>query len=168
MTRHIRGNYIIKLANRYGWKTGAELGVWYGETFFRLLDALPDLVLIGVDDWRDFGEASHHAHQLVNKTEVYGRLRNYGARAQIYEMPTTEAAGYFSDSTFDFVFVDADHSLEAVKADIKAWMPKLRSGGYFLGHDWDWASVRAAVHATLKGYETGKADNDWIWEWKKP
>ena len=37
---------------------------------------------------------------------------------------------------FDLVFLDGDHSLEGVAADIEAWWPKVKPGGWLGGHDW--------------------------------
>jgi len=47
-----------------------------------------------------------------------------------------EAARIFQPDFFDFVYIDADHTYESVKADIKAWWPKVRSGSVFAGHDY--------------------------------
>jgi hypothetical protein len=49
---------------------------------------------------------------------------------------SVEAAMIFQPSFFDFVYIDADHTYESVKADIKAWWPKARSGAVFAGHDY--------------------------------
>lgn len=39
------------------------------------------------------------------------------------------------DLTFDFVFIDADHTYESLLADLKAWWPLIRVGGAIAGHD---------------------------------
>ncbi len=51
----------------------------------------------------------------------------------------------------DFVFIDADHSYEAVKKDIEAWWPLVKDNGILGGHDYDhnnrgWPGVYKAVH----------------------
>jgi predicted O-methyltransferase YrrM len=58
---------------------------------------------------------------------------------------SAESAGRFPDASVDLVFVDADHSYDAVRRDIRAWAPKLRPGGLLSGHDWGWIGVSVAV-----------------------
>lgn len=43
----------------------------------------------------------------------------------------------FANESFDFVFVDADHSEVAVQNDIKYYYPKLKEGGAIAGHDYN-------------------------------
>ena len=51
------------------------------------------------------------------------------------QMASIAAAATFADATLDFVFIDADHSYEAAKADIAAWRSKVKPGGILCGHD---------------------------------
>lgn len=65
------------------------------------------------------------------------------------QLPSLEAVKTFADGNLDFVFVDGDHSYDAVCADIRAWRPKLKPGGVMAGHDHDRADVQRAVRDTL-------------------
>jgi hypothetical protein len=47
-----------------------------------------------------------------------------------------DVANLYRDDSLDFVFIDADHSYEAVSRDIDAWKPKVKRGGILAGHDY--------------------------------
>ena len=49
---------------------------------------------------------------------------------------SVNAAKTFPDHSFDWVFIDANHTYEAVRADLEAWLPKIKKGGYLCGHDY--------------------------------
>ena len=48
---------------------------------------------------------------------------------------TSEEAARILNDTLDFVYIDGDHSYEAVKRDLEMWYPKIRKGGVLCGHD---------------------------------
>ena len=50
-------------------------------------------------------------------------------------MPSLHAVREYPDGCFDLVFIDGDHGYDMVKADLQAWLPKVRPGGYLCGHD---------------------------------
>src|SRR5437763_4066434 len=55
--------------------------------------------------------------------------------------------------TLDFLFLDGDHSEEAVDADLSAWLPKLKAGGVVALHDIGWAEgVRKGYEKHLQGH----------------
>ncbi len=162
-----REEYLAHLANKHGWKIGAEIGVWYGNTFFYLMDNVPGLTLYGVDIWKPGDKFIHHADQKANRDYVVQRAHDCDGRTIILEMPSVEAAKVVTADSLDFVFIDADHSFAAVCEDITAWLPKVKVGGFVLGHDWDWATVREAVKKILPDALPGSADNDYVWEWVK-
>ena len=49
---------------------------------------------------------------------------------------SVNAAKQFKDESLDWVFIDANHSFDAVTEDMDAWFPKLKKGGLFSGHDY--------------------------------
>ena len=74
--------------------------------------------------------------------EILGGVR-------LLPIPSLEAASQFSEGSLDLVFLDASHDEAAVRDDIAAWRPKLRSGGILAGHDHDdeHPGVITATHA---------------------
>lgn len=63
----------------------------------------------------------------------------------IAQLPGQFAADMFEDESIDFMFIDGDHSTEAVLRDIEIWLPKVKKGGILAGDDIGWATVRGAV-----------------------
>lgn len=160
MTRY---TVLENLIRRHGWKRGAELGVYQGETFFHLLDAFPDLSMVGVDRWertpgpkqdRETGFASYAEKPMEDFAEaVKARVVKYGYRAVIHHAETVPTADLYQNGEFDFVFIDASHDTESVRADIRAWRAKVRADGMILGHDINWPSVQRAVAAELGDWD---------------
>jgi len=64
-------------------------------------------------------------------------------------MTSLEAAAECENNSFDFVYIDASHEYEDVKADIKAWLPKVKKGGIIAGDDYNSRQVSRAVHEIL-------------------
>lgn len=53
------------------------------------------------------------------------------------QLPSVEAAQRFADRSIDFLMLDGDHAYEAAKADIRAWLPKLKPMSILCGDDYD-------------------------------
>jgi hypothetical protein len=71
----------------------------------------------------------------------------------------------FGDSSLEWVHLDARHDYESVKADIEAWLPKVKAGGWLTGDDYDeakWPGVVKAVGELLRGAEPW-CDRQWRW-----
>jgi hypothetical protein len=69
-----------------------------------------------------------------------------GNKIQTIKSLSHEAADYFDDGSVSNLFIDAGHSYEAVKADIEAWLPKMKPNGIMAGHDFNaWDGVNKAV-----------------------
>ena len=69
-------------------------------------------------------------------------------------MCNEEAIKYFEDNSIDMVFIDADHTYEAVKYDIERWLPKTTK--LISGHDYNdpgHPGVKQAVDEKFKDVE---------------
>jgi hypothetical protein len=161
-----RWDWIESQVKANGWTSGAELGVLKGQTYLHLLRNCPDLTLIGVDLWHDQpdtpGQEDKIGRDFAGMLEnIKRQSRIYGKRAITIQNWTVVAADQVEDGSLDFVFVDADHSAEAVRADIMAWRPKLKPQGRMLGHDINWECVRDVVKDLYPSY-TIYPDNCWM------
>lgn len=168
-----RARVLERLVKDHGWRRGAELGVLRGETMVYLLRSCADLVMIGVDLWRPRPEQDEKRHRGGRSQRgfdldgFYERLvremRAYNGRGMLMRMSTVEAAPHFQDGSFDFVFIDADHTLEGVRADIEAWWPKVRGNGWMLGHDWNPRDYPGVVEAVTERFGTPMLFDDKVW-----
>lgn len=164
-----------------------EIGVHMGRLSFPLLSFLPSLSYIGVDPYtygnqtsqgsvdKQLRDLGHTGANDVDGLQAARRAaeekyRYFGARAQLWVMPSLEAANQVQDGSVDGVFIDGDHSYAAVVQDVKAWEPKIRPGGFLSGHDFaNHADVAKAVleHASHHARLVHLA-MDWVWFWHIP
>lgn len=127
--------------------TGAEIGIWRGKMSEALLQRHNNLFLIMVDRWAppvkgDSYYTSGSEMALCDQKkydavfdEALRRVAPFKDRLKILKMATVQGADYVENNSLDFCFIDADHSYAGVKADIMAWRPKVKPGGWLCGHD---------------------------------
>jgi hypothetical protein len=158
---------------------GAEIGVFAADLSSRLLAQRPDLTLKMVDPWAvyDNNPDSDDFHSSLSQfqQDCYAEMARVmssfaGHRAEIIRLKSLEAAQLVPDGSLDFVFIDADHSYESCKADIIAWYPKVRDGGFIGGHDYEnhgfsfGKEVKRAVDEMIPSYGlTLELDENYTW-----
>ena len=140
--------FINDLVKHFKWQVGAEIGVRTGRTSFCLLDNNPQLSMYAVD--MDVSQFYNNNIQL-----------KYRERLIALEGISWEMANQIPDKSLDFVFVDAGHGYKSVIRDLDAWMPKLKSTGWLIGHDINFPAVNRAVSEKLKTFNVGP-DNVWF------
>lgn len=128
------------LADR-GFLRMAEIGVAAGDFARRVLCRWAGVYTM-VDAWKHLQDAYVDISNVcdVDHERNFRKARQVAAefapRVQMLRLLSSEAAKCFPDEYFDVVYLDANHSYDAVLADLAAWVPKIREGGVMAGHDY--------------------------------
>lgn len=121
----------------------AEVGAWKGKSAVYLRDRLEDLgksaYLLCVDTF----EGDYHTGRESVFEEFLDNVKD--RRIASCKEDSISASDKYASESFHGVFIDAAHDYESVKADIEAWFPKVKPGGFFGGHDIDSPGVLQAV-----------------------
>ena len=119
---------LAKYFAKLGFKKGAEVGVYKGYYSKVLLDNIPNLELLCVDNWANRRRRNFYS-VAKEELEIY-------PNAVIIHKDSVEAAKEVENESLDFIFIDAAHDYENVKKDIESWTPKVKIGGIISGHDY--------------------------------
>jgi hypothetical protein len=69
----------------------------------------------------------------------------------------------FENNSIDAVYIDGNHSYEAVMEDIKYWSPKVKEGGLLIGDDYlAFEGVKKAVNDSFSHFN--EVGNTWFVE----
>lgn len=143
----------------------AEVGVAHGDFAKHILGCREDLQLYCIDMWED-------NYLLTQGKQGYditkSNLSSFSEeRYKLVKGVSPQISENFEDSFFDVIYIDADHLYEPVLADIKAWYPKVKSGGILFGHDYEstWEGVIKAVNEFCEqnGYFVGVIESSGNW-----
>lgn len=141
-------NKVLTDHNMFINNLGCEVGVRHGVFSEYLLKKNHNLSMFLVDPYTSY-EDVHHTYtaeeQLEIKDSAMFRLEPYGKRAHWLYLTSVVASQHIANSSLDFVFIDANHDYQDVKADLAAWWPKVRKNGLFCGHDFNMDGVNKAV-----------------------
>lgn len=148
--------------------TFVEVGSWMGRSTCYIGEQIKksskNIKFYAVDTWEGSEEPQHKEtiQKLQNENltllDVFkDNIKSCGVDDYVIPLQTTslEAASQFEDNSLDFVHIDASHDYKNVLADIRAWYPKVKPGGFITGDDYVycWGGVIQAV----KEYFTGKS-----------
>lgn len=142
---------LLKLINA---ETICEIGVRDGVHLKHLMVPCVKQAF-AVDIWKDTGLISEN-DERVSQDIIDSQLKlvldmaSNDSRIKIIKDFSVSAAQSFSDEYFDFVYIDADHTEDAVSKDILAWWTKVRKGGILAGHDYSPAIVTYPDNIVLK------------------
>lgn len=140
--------------------TFVEVGSWLGRSAafmaVEIINSGKDIDFTCIDPWTDGGNDLRDTGYYKNLTEpvfdIFKRnIAPVADRVKTLQMDSVEGAKRFADYSVDFLMLDGDHGLEAVRADLAAWLPKMKAGGMISGDDYLWPGVKQAVHEEFGG-----------------
>lgn len=134
----------IELIGHYKPKgIGIEIGVLRGDFSKTILQNSSELQLYLLDCWSSQTEEVYYDPNNVDEYQHYcnlnytlANLKDYFNRIKVLKEFSDTAVNFFPNNFFDFIYIDANHSYEAVLKDLNIWYPKLKSGGLFSGDDY--------------------------------
>lgn len=130
---------------------GVEIGTQSGDLTKAILNECRNVRLYTIDPWEyregNLYEAGHpqSEHDQIKK-HAYNALQEFVGRVTILPMKSKDAFREI-DEPVDFVWIDGDHTLEAVEIDIENAKKIVKHGGMIGGHDYP--VVKDAVHKCL-------------------
>lgn len=143
-----RKKIVEKLELLYPNGIGIEIGVKKGEFSKILLQGWNCNKLYLVDAWEyqdnniydeDFSKKDHND----NYNYTINNIKEYSNRVEIIKGYSVEVVKKFQDNFFDFIYIDANHSYEAVKQDLEFWYPKLKNQGLIMGDDYTFENIHS-------------------------
>lgn len=142
-----RNGFLKHLIDQNNFTTMIEVGIDTGKTTFYLLDNVPSITIYAID---------------MNIKKFYNKEieKKYGNRLIPIQGVSYNIADQIPDNSVDLIFIDADHSYDAVKKDILAFTPKLKKGGILTGHDIDYPGVNKAVHELIGEFDVAP---NYVW-----
>jgi hypothetical protein len=164
--RGIPRPFTLTLVERFGGKLlkGAEVGVYVGENAEDLLRRLNLEKLFLIDFYRVYWEEGRKCDTRPFYSKAIRRVRPWKTRVEFLVKDSVVASKDIPDGSLDFVYIDADHSYERVKADVEAYYPKIKGGGLLGGHDFDYVGIYRAImeFCAKNNLRLYSAKTDWI------
>jgi hypothetical protein len=146
----------VEVGSFQGWYANHILKNWSGTLYM-------------VDVWRElsdkeYNDSSNMKFHSPTYTEAIQNIDGFEKRALMMRMESEQASEMFPDKSLDFVYIDANHTYEHVKQDIRLWSPKVKIGGILAGHDY-----LLTDSYNKQAYENGlKNQHIWMWSNQNP
>lgn len=134
-------DFLHELA--YGSTFICEVGSWVGDS----TEALGNVVkktngtLYCVDTFQ--GNPETDLAEKAKQNDIFSIFKSNIKELELTNyikplcMTSEDAVKIMPNDFFDFIFIDANHTYDCVRHDIRNWSQKLKSDGIIAGHDYD-------------------------------
>lgn len=146
-----------------------EIGSYRGESTQIINSCFERATINSVDPYVSYREENStydldkQALELKEAESVFDSLCMLNANIKKNKAHSLDYVKTVPDQSLDFVYIDGDHSYEAVKKDIIAWIPKIKINGVISGHDVTWNTVRKALWEVFRGNQPNGIFRDGSW-----
>jgi hypothetical protein len=145
MKRNINRIELLKeIGLEFPYGKGVEIGTFKGQFSKEILQNWNGTLYM-IDVWRALGneylDNSNHTTHSTAYSETMSNISGLEDRGIMIRATSEKASEIFTNNSLDFAYIDANHAYDFVVQDIKLWYPKIKPGGYLLGHDYidlDW------------------------------
>lgn len=158
-----------------------EVGNYLGRSLCSLGEVVEqsgkNFSIIGIDTCRGSGpeglrQKDYHGVAVEQGGGTFAGLlqRNvldcgYGDAITLVISDSPSAARLFADQSIEWIHLDARHDYESLVADIQAWLPKVRRGGWLSGDDYDETKWPEVVRAIAELLPQAKPWSTQQWRW---
>jgi len=148
---------------------GVEIGVMQGGFSNEILST-PVRTLHLVDSWQhvpghpdnaiSMSQGGHETNERIVRNRFAKEIST--GRVIIHRMFSGEAARLFKPGSLDWIFIDADHTYDAVLGDLAAWHETIKPGGVIMGHDYmDWGVAIDLKFGVIPAVKKFCAEHGW-------
>lgn len=132
---------------------GCEVGVASGWNAQNIFESLNIRRMYLVDPYLPYVEDDVLLTRYQNGfSEMKKNLKRFWSRIVFIQKKSSEAVTQV-EGGLDFVYVDGNHSYPFVRDDIRLYFGKVREGGVFGGHDFNFEEHYGVVKAVLEWIE---------------
>lgn len=163
------GDKILALVEQVRPVVCVELGSFQGASAIPVALAIRRWggTLTCVDHWAAEATAANPSPWMLLACARHLIQAGVNANVRLIASTTTDAAPWW-DRPLDYLYIDADHSYEGVRADLALWAPFVKPGGLLLGDDYGnamypgvqqaWDEFERAHDLTLTRYQGDAPD----------
>jgi hypothetical protein len=152
-----------------------EVGCWKGCSAAYLgvaiVNSEKNIELFCVDSWLGDEGLRNAGYPSDGQFEQFtNNMQPLAGKYKVITGDSSESANEFADGSLDFVYIDAEHTFEAVEKDVSSWLPKMKSGGIISGHDyWPGHAVEQAVSSVIGRENINESYiNEFVWYYIVP
>ena len=161
-----------------------EVGTGHGESICTIAQNCANVShLFGIDpyvpydDWlKDVPDGNpweHKDEKIVDVSRIICKhnikFSGNSDKIKLIEKPAEIASIEFEDQSIDVVFLDAYSKPEDIYASLDIWYPKVKTGGIFSGHDYQFGNVRTVIDTWRNNNNISVpiSSHDKVWCWIK-
>lgn len=134
---------VQSMAAAIGARRIVEVGVFDG-LLSRLLAGISSVErLTVVDPWAPYKKYNQARMEQVAQSVI--DWADKMSNVTVMRAGTLEAAQHFTDNSIDFFHTDANKAADGLKAEIMAWLPKIRVGGLMTGDNYEFSGIASVV-----------------------